>query len=73
MSITSVLMVGDTVTNELQQLVLEQIRLIRLRNRAKKSFDKISSQINNVNYNINTLLDEEEALERKRAGNGVIS
>ena len=73
MSITSVLMVGDTVTNELQQLVLEYIHLTRQRNKAKKEFDKLSAQINNVNYNINTLLDEEEALERKRAGNGVIS
>ena len=56
------------MNDELQKLVLEYVRLTRERNRAKKEFDKISSQINNVNYNINTLLDEEEAaeIERKR-------
>ena len=52
--------------DELTALLLEEINLERQRAKVRKEFDRLSSEINNVKYQINTVLNEEEAKEREK-------
>ena len=54
------------MNDELTQLLLEEINLQRQRAKVKKEFDRLSREINNVKYQINTVLDAEEAKEREK-------
>lgn len=55
------------MNDELQKLMLEYFQIRKQRDEAKKRFEQLSIDLNNVNYAINTILDGEEEFERETA------